>query len=97
MKRYISLLLVIMFVAVGSCRCISTNKYSTVTMLNRTESFKVTFSAYTLDKDGIFFLVDNFMDNAFYDSEMPNAGDYLRYQYGGYTLTHKEEKRIIKV
>ena len=110
MKRYVSLLLVIMFVVAGFCGCISANKYSTVTiansdeitegirnaMLNRTESFKVTFSAYTLDEDGIFFLVDNFMDNAFYDSEMPNAGDYLRYQYGGYTLTHKEEKGLLK-
>ena len=65
-------------------------------MINRISRFKISFSAYTLDEDGIKEIVDDLMEQAFYESQASNGGDYLRYQYGGYVMTHSEEKGLLK-
>ena len=49
-----------------------------------------------LEKLTIIELADELMNMSLYESDAPDAGDYLRYQYGGYTLTYSEEKGFLK-
>ncbi|MCR4833706.1 MAG: hypothetical protein K5900_09020 [Butyrivibrio sp.] len=58
------------------------------TLEHRTNSVKITFEAYTLDDTAIEKVVDDLVQDAFYESDDPKGGDYLRYQYGGYELRH---------
>lgn len=110
MKKYISLILTFTILVLGVCSCSVKNNYTSIAiensqeiaegirtaMMNRTFRFKITFSARTLDEEGIIELADELMNMSLYESDAPDAGDYLRYQYGGYTLTYSEEKGFLK-
>ncbi len=65
-------------------------------MLKRVYSLQIIFQAKTLDETEIEEQIDSLMLGALYDSENPKARDYLKYQYGGYELRHKEEKKWFK-
>ena len=58
------------------------------TLEHRGNSVRITFKAYTLDEDIVEDTVSRLVYDAFYESEDPKGGDYLRYQYGGYELKY---------
>lgn len=66
------------------------------TMKNRSASVLITFSAYTLDRSSIESIVAELVEEAFYESDDPKGGDYLRYQYSGYEIKHTAEKKLFK-
>ena len=66
------------------------------TLEHRTNSVKITFEAYTLDDTALEEVVDNLVQDAFYESDDPKGGDYLRYQYGGYELRYSSTKSADK-
>lgn len=65
-------------------------------MLHRAYRVKVTFKAKTLKKEQIKSITDDLISRAFYESDDPCGGDYLRYQYGGYEIRHTAEKGFFK-
>ena len=66
------------------------------TMLNRSAATIISFDARTLDEKGIERTADKLIKASFYESDDPKGGDYLRYQYGGYELRYKTEKKLFK-
>lgn len=65
-------------------------------MMNRVYRIKVSFKAKTLKRDQIKSITDDLLGQAFYESDDPCGGDYLRYQYGGYEVRHTAEKGFFK-
>ena len=65
-------------------------------MKHRAYRIKITYDAQTFDREAAEELAAKLVDNAFYESDDPAGGDYLRYQYGGYQLTHSCEKGLFR-
>lgn len=66
------------------------------TLLNRSYRVRISFLAYTLDREGLDDLAAGLMEEALYESEDPRGGDYLRWQYGGYTMTHSASRKLFR-
>lgn len=62
-------------------------------MLDRSYRVNITFRARTLNRERIAEMMDALYHGALYESDDPKGGDYLRYQCGGYTLTHSVERK----
>ena len=62
-------------------------------MLDRSYRVSITFHARTLNRDRIAEMMDALYQGALYESDDPRGGDYLRWQCGGYTLTHSVERK----
>lgn len=65
-------------------------------MMRRAFSMKVTFRARTLRRDQVKSITDELIREAFYESDDPCGGDYLRFQYGGYEVRHTAEKEFFR-
>ena len=65
-------------------------------MMARAYRVKVSYDAWTFDREKIEEAVAELVEGALYESADPKGGDYLRFQYGGYTLTHSVEKGLFK-
>ena len=61
-------------------------------MVRRTYRIRVRFKTHSPVRDQVEDLVSRMMEDALNESEDPCTGDYLRYQYGGYTLKYKETR-----
>ena len=61
-------------------------------MKKRTYRICVSFETHTPVRDQMEDLVSRMMEEALAEHGDPRAGDYLRYQYGGYTLSYKETR-----
>ena len=62
------------------------------TMINRSYSMKISFRANVLDTGVAYFLADELSEKAFCNFNDPKAGDYLRFQYGGFSIIHNETR-----
>ena len=62
-------------------------------MIGRSWRVNITFRARTLNRDRIAEMMDALFQGALYESDDPKGGDYLRWQCGGYTLTHSVERK----
>ena len=65
-------------------------------MIRRSYRIRITYSAQTFDRSDTEALMAELMENAMYESEDPVGGDYLRYQYGGYRLTHSVDDGLFR-
>lgn len=65
-------------------------------MEHRSYSFTVRFTAYSEDSEALRNLADRLIREAPYSGNEPEAGDYLKYQCGGYRLDYKVKKRLLR-
>lgn len=65
-------------------------------MIRRAGGVTISFDAYTLDRSRIAETADRLVEGALYESSDPTGGDYMRFQYGGYRLTHSAQKGVFK-
>ena len=94
----------------GLCGCGAFTEYSGVSignkeemseairgaMMRRSYRLTVTYDARTFDRERTEEAIAELVEGALYESEDPEGGDYLRFQYGGYELTHSAEKGFFK-
>ena len=65
-------------------------------MIRRSYCVKVSYDARTSDSSGTEAIIADLVEGALSESSDPKSGDYLRYQYGGYTLTYSAEEGLLK-
>ena len=65
------------------------------TFTDRLETAELSFTAGKLGQDEVVSIVEDMVQAAFYESDDPKGGDYLRFQYGGYELSYTAGKGLI--
>ena len=66
------------------------------TLLHRSNSVIISFRAYTLDQEAADEAIEELVMEAFYESEAPDGGDYVHFQYGGYKKEYEIKKQDFK-
>ena len=103
---YTGMLLLALVCLLLPAGCLRTRKYSGVVienrkdlslkiqsaMVERTYRILVRFKTHSPVKDRVEDLISQMMEDALSENEDPRTGDYLRYQYGGYTLKYREAR-----
>ena len=66
------------------------------TMMHRSYSATIRFRAHTIDEDRLADLAEDMVYDAFYESDEPCGGDYLRFQYEGCGFSYTVDRNIFK-
>ena len=61
-------------------------------MIRRSWRVRISFKTRSGDRDKAQSLLEDIIEGAFYESNDPRGGDYLRFQYGGYEMTQSMKK-----
>ena len=110
MRRVFCLLLSVFVCLCSLCGCGAFTDYSGIqignpeevssairgAMMRRSYRIRVSYDAWTFDRSKTEAAIADLVEGAFYESDDPAGGDYLRFQYGGYELTHSVEKGLFK-
>ena len=64
-------------------------------MTDRSKIAELSFKAQKLGQDEVVSIAEEMVQAAFYESDDPKGGDYLRFQYGGYELSYTAGKGLI--
>ena len=65
-------------------------------MIRRSWRVRVSFKTGSSDRDRAQSLLEDIIEGAFYESDDPKGGDYLRFQYGGYEMTQSMKKGLFR-
>ena len=65
-------------------------------MIRRSWRVRVSFKTGSGDRDKAQSLLEDIIEGAFYESNDPRGGDYLRFQYGGYEMTQTMKKGLFR-